>query len=101
VSGSGILSLNQLITVLLSRYFRLLDLGGLGFFGCTFKVQRQQQFQKLLVGEIGWPAVSGGNGGIEFLVCDVQPCRAFVVKIRERTLLKLSICGQNQPGSCG
>jgi len=43
----------------------------------------------LVVGQIGGPAVGGGDGGVEFLVGQVQPGRTLVVKVGEGALLEL------------
>ena len=43
----------------------------------------------MFVTQISRPAVGGGDGGIEFLVRQVEPRGAFVVKIRERAFLEL------------
>ena len=47
------------------------------------------RFARLFVAEIGGPAVGGGDGGIQFLVREVKPRGAFVVKVRECALLEL------------
>lgn len=34
----------------------------------SLQIQRQQLFEDLVVGEVGWPGVGGGDGGVELLV---------------------------------
>lgn len=65
------------------------QLGGSGFCFGTVKVQGKQPFQDLFITEINGPAVGGGYGGIQFLVCQVKPRGALVVKVREGALPKL------------
>ena len=45
--------------------------------------------QNLFIAQISGPAIGGGDGGVEFLVYQVKPGGALVVKVRERALLKL------------
>jgi hypothetical protein len=75
--------------VFLAGYFRLFHLRGFGFLGGAFKIQSEQFFQNLFVRQIGWPAVGGGDGGIQFLVREIKPRGTFVVKFRERALFQL------------
>jgi len=79
--------------------FRFLDLRRLFFFLCTLQIQGQQPFQNLLVGQVGGPAA--GGGGMEFLVGEVQPCVALVVKVGECALPgRLACLGFRTASSC-
>ena len=53
--------------------FHLAYLSGFGFFRCALKVQGEEPLQNLFIAQIIGPAVCGGDGGVEFLVREVQP----------------------------
>src|SRR3989442_847012 len=72
-----------------ARTARLFHRRGFRFFGGAFKVQGEKLFEDLFVTQVGGPAVGGGNGGVEFLVREVEPRGALVVKVRERALSEL------------
>ena len=79
---------------LVCRFFALgfarLGLGGSGGFGsCAPEVQREKAFEDLFVAQVGGPAVSGGDGGIQFPVRVVEPRGALVVEPGERALFQL------------
>ena len=61
---------------------------GSRFLGSAFKVQGKQPLQNLIVREINRPVVGSGNGGIEFLVGEVQPSGALVVELCECAILE-------------
>jgi len=81
-------SLNHFIRLLFTGDFRLFHLRGFGFFGGAGQVQREQVFEDLFVREIGRPAIGGGDGGIQFLVRQIEPGGALVVKVREGALFQ-------------
>ena len=56
---------------------------GLGFLFGAVKVQGEEPFQELFIVQIGGPAVGGGDGGVEFLVGEVEPGGALVVRVCE------------------
>src|SRR5438128_2202770 len=72
-----------------ARTARLFGLRGFRFFGGALQVQGEKLFENLFLAQIGGPAVGGGHGGVEFLVGQVQPRGAFVVKVREGALFQL------------
>jgi hypothetical protein len=61
---------------------------GFGFFGGAFKVPGEQFFQDLFVGQIGGLAVAGGNGGVQFLMGEIEPRGTLVVKFGKRALFE-------------
>ena len=77
------------VTIRDQRRHRLSRLCGFGFLFGTLEVQGEEPLQKLFVAQISGPAVGGGDGGVEFLVGEVQPGGAFVVEVRERALFQL------------
>ena len=50
------------------------------------KIQFEEFFQDLVVGQRGVPAVGGEDGSVEFLVGQVEPGGAFVVEVRVQFL---------------
>ena len=63
-------------------------------------VEREQALEDLLVGEVGGPAVGGGDRRVQFLVDVVEPGRALVVEVRERALLQfLGISPRRPPAA--
>ncbi len=60
-----------------------------GFFCRAFKIQGEQLFQDLLILQIGGPAVRGSDGSIKFLVREIEPGRALVVKFSQRAVFEL------------
>ena len=46
-------------------------------------VQRQQGRKQVVVVHGRIPAVGGEDGGVQLLVCDIQPSRALVVEARQ------------------
>ena len=63
--------------------------GGSGFLGGAFEVEGEEAGEDFVVGEVGRPAVGGGDGGVEFLVRHVEPGGALVVEVRERALFEV------------
>jgi hypothetical protein len=51
-------------------------------------VEREQALEDLLVGEVGGPAI-GGDRRVQLPVDVVEPGRALVVEVGERSLLQL------------
>ena len=56
------------------------------------QVERQQFGERVVVGDVGRPAVGGSNGSVEGRVRVGEPCRASVVKARQRARLERG-CG--------
>ena len=56
------------------------------------QVERQQFGERVVVGDVGRPAVGGGNGSVEGRVRVGEPCRASVVKARQCACLERG-CG--------
>ena len=75
------------------------------FLGGAFEVQGREAFEDLILGQVGFgpsasdPAVSGGNGGVKFLVGEGEPGGALVVEVRQSPLLQLLAisCSNNNP----
>ena len=63
------------------------------FFCCTRKVQGEQPLQILFIAQISGPAVGGGDGGVQFLVGQVQPGGVLVVEIREGSMSGFYLLG--------
>jgi hypothetical protein len=55
----------------------------LGFFFGSFQVQCQKFFDNLFVRQIFWPALRGGNGGVQLLMRET-----LVVKVHERPVFQ-------------
>ena len=61
---------------------------GFGFFGGAFEVQGEEFFQDLFVGQIGDPAVGGGDSSIKCAMKADKPSRLLTVQVRQRPLSK-------------
>ena len=68
-------------------------------------VEREQALEDLLVGEVGGPAVGGGDCCVQLPVNVAEPGRALVVELGERALLQvlgaLLVPGQDAVGEAG
>ena len=62
---------------------------GLGLLGGgALEVEGKQPFQDFSIGEVRRPTVSGVDGGIEFLVGELEPGRTLVVEVSEGALFQ-------------
>jgi len=60
---------------------------------CPFKVEGEETFEDVIVGELVGPAVGVEDGVVELLVGEVEPGGALVVQVGERALLEYGIAG--------
>src|SRR5947208_15474412 len=89
-AAMGFASLNPSYALLLSAVLLILFGGDRG--GCrtgTRQIERQQLRQRVLLRNVGRPAVGCGDGGIEVAVRIGEPLRALIVEVGERALLEL------------
>jgi hypothetical protein len=44
--------------------------------GSAFQIEGEKLFENLLVGKVNGKSICGGDGGIQFLVGQIKPCRS-------------------------
>ena len=79
---------NKFVVKFGSLRFRLPGGGRLLLFGGAGEVEGEEVFEDLVVGEFGGPGVGGGDGGVEFLVGEVEAGGALVVEVGQGAFLK-------------
>ena len=83
------MALDQVTCGFFALGFSRLHLRGLGFLCGAGEVQFEQAGKDFIFAHVSGPAVGGGDGGIERLMREGEPCGAFVVEVREGAIFEV------------